>query len=317
MNRPASPQKTPFWRSSRFWIDNAHAFLVLATYLLLLLSRVIDATLLGRDSEYLSIVLLQVMIFLIPGLLFCKLRGSTFTGRLRLTLPRPSHILLLISAVIALICGTLLISIYTGGMETLEQTFTLYDTFAAGSGDRFSEIAYLILAYAILPAVCEEFVFRGILCATLEERGLTPAIAYSALAFGMLHFELSHLPVYIFAGLLLCAVMYATGSLLSAILVHFLYNIFGLFGQPALTRFYVYTGSTELFSFLLTVLALIAMILFSGEAGRLYRTRAKAAESAPYRVDLPRKELPSRVLRTMFCPAGILCMICYLLACLF
>ena len=68
MNRPSGLPRRQFWRDVQFWIDNAHALLVLSTYLLLLLSRVIDTALLGRDSEYLSIVLLQVMIFLIPAL---------------------------------------------------------------------------------------------------------------------------------------------------------------------------------------------------------------------------------------------------------
>ena len=133
----------------------------------------------------------------------------------------------------------------------------------------------------------------------------------------MLHFELSHLPVYIFAGLLLCAVMYATRSLIATVLIHFAYNLFGLFGQPALTQFYLYTGSTELFSFLLVIIFLAAAIVFCGEAGRTYRAYARNAQGAPYRVDLPRSELPARLLHTVFAPAGIVCIVVYLLACLF
>lgn len=317
MHRPDGLVRRPFFRDTQFWINNAHAVLALTTYLLLLLSRLIDTALLDRDSEYMSIVVLQVLIFLIPGVIFCKLRGATFTERLRLRLPRPSHILLVVAALIALISGTLLISIYTGGIKTLDQGFTLYDTFAAGGGTDFSEVAYLILAYAALPAICEEFIYRGILCATLEERGLLPAIIYSALSFGMLHFELSHLPVYIFAGLLLCALMYATRSLIATAIVHFAFNLFGLFGQPALTQFYLYTGSTELFSFLLMVIFLLSAVLFCGEAGRIYRGYARTAQSAPYRVDLPKSELPRRLLHTVFSPVSIVCMVVYVLACLF
>lgn len=317
MNRLSNHANRPFFRNVQFWIDNAHALLVLSTYLLLLFSRVIDTALIDRDSQYLSIVLLQVIIFMLPGIIFCRLRGTAFTERLRLRLPRPSHILFLLSALISLIAGTLLISIYTGGIQTLERGFTLYDTFSAGNGDTVTQIAYLILAYAVLPAICEEFVYRGILCATLEERGLLPAIIYSALSFGMLHFELSHLPVYIFAGLLLCAVLYATRSLTACVLVHFAFNLFGLFGQPALTQFYLYTGGNELFSFLLTVIFLFSSIVFCGEAGRIYRAYAKNAQNAPYRVVLPRDELPARLLRTVFAPASILCILVYLLACLF
>ena len=317
MNRLVRLSRRPFWRDVHFWIDNAHCVLTLSTYLLLLLSRAVDTAIVGRGNEYLSIVLLQVMIFLIPGVVFCKLRGTAFTARLRLRPPRPSQILLLVSALLALITGTLLISIYTGGIKTLDSGFTLYDTFAAGNGTDASSVTYLILAYAALPAICEEFVFRGVLCATLEERGLLPAIVYSALAFGMLHFEFSHLPVYIFAGLLLCGVMYATRSLIATVILHFAYNLFGLFGQPTLTQFYLYTGSTELFSFLLLLILLVSAIVFCGEASRAYRSYARTMQSAPYRVDLPRSEWGQRLLHTVFAPVSIACMVVYLLACLF
>ena len=317
MNRPVGLPRRPFFRDVRFWIDNAHCLLTLATYLLLLLSRAVDTAVVGRGDQYLSIVLLQVMIFLIPGVVFCKLRGTAFTARLRLRLPRPSHILLLLSALFALISGTLLISIYTGGIGTLDSGFTLYDTFSAGGATDFSSVSYLVLAYAALPAICEEFVFRGVLCATLEERGLLPAIAYSAIAFGMLHFEFSHLPVYIFAGLLLCAVMYATRSLVATVILHFAYNLFGLFGQPTLTQFYRYTGSTELFSFLLILILLVSAMIFCGEASRAYRVWAKTGQAAPYRVDLPRSEGIQRLVRTVFAPVGLVCLVVYVLACLF
>ena len=317
MDRLVRKSRRRFWRDPHFWIDNAHCVLTLATYLLLLLSRAVDTAVVGRGDQYLSIVLLQVMIFLIPGVVFCKLRGTAFTARLRLRPPRPSHLLLLLSALLALISGTLLISIYTGGIGTLDSGFTLYDTFAAGNGTDFSSVSYLILAYAALPAICEEFVFRGVLCATLEERGLLPAITYSAIAFGMLHFEFSHLPVYIFAGLLLCAVMYATRSLVATVILHFAYNLFGLFGQPTLTQFYRYTGGTELFSFLLLLILLVSAVVFCGEASRAYRAYARTGQRAPYRVDLPRSERMQRLVHTVFAPVGLVCLVVYILACLF
>jgi hypothetical protein len=111
--------------------------------------------------------------------------------------------------------------------------------------------------------------------------------------------------------------MYTTRSLLSCVLVHFAFNVFGLFGQPALTRFYLYTGGTELFSFLLTIILLVSAIVFCGEAGRIYRGYARTAQSAPYRVHLPKNELSSRLIKTVFAPASIVCILVYLLACIF
>ena len=65
--------------------------LVLAIYCLLLFTRLIDASVLTRDNEYFAVVVLQIMIFLIPGVIFCKLRGSAFTERLRLHLKQELH----------------------------------------------------------------------------------------------------------------------------------------------------------------------------------------------------------------------------------
>lgn len=317
MERLHRPGRRSFWRDRHFWIDNAHCLLVLSTYVLLLLSRLLDTTLLSRENEYLGVVLLQVMIFIIPGLIYCRLRGTAFTERLRLRLPRPSHLLLLVSSLMVLITGCLLISIYTGGIGTLDEGFTLYDTFSAGGGSSTGEVLYLLLAYAVLPAVCEEFVYRGVLCATLEPRGLLPTILYSALSFGMLHFEIRHLPVYIFAGVLLCAVLYCTRSIVATTVIHMLYNVFGLFGQPALTRFYRYAGSTALFTFLLTFAFLLFSVILCSEASRIYRTYAKTGVDAPYRVTLPREELPTRILHTLFPPIGIVCVAVYIIACIF
>ena len=136
MNRIQHSGKRPrsFWRRRHFWVGNAHCILVLATYLLLLLARLIDTAYLTRDSEYLGVILLQVLIFLVPGLVYCKLRGNTFTDRLRLRLPRLSHLPFLLTSLVVLTAGCLLISIWTGGIRTVENSFMLYDTFSAGNG---------------------------------------------------------------------------------------------------------------------------------------------------------------------------------------
>ena len=54
--------------------------LVLATYVLMLLSRLIDFAFINRENEYFSIVILQMMIFLLPGALWCKFSGEKLLG---------------------------------------------------------------------------------------------------------------------------------------------------------------------------------------------------------------------------------------------
>ena len=71
---------------------------VLATYILLLLSKIIDLTLINRENEYFSVVILQMMIFLLPGAIWCMFSGEKYVRRLRLRLPPASSIFLIISA---------------------------------------------------------------------------------------------------------------------------------------------------------------------------------------------------------------------------
>ena len=71
--------------------------LVLATYILMLASRLIDFAFINRENEYFSIVMLQMMIFLLPGALWCKFSGEKYTQKLRLKLPAPNTVPLMIA----------------------------------------------------------------------------------------------------------------------------------------------------------------------------------------------------------------------------
>ena len=59
--------------------------------------------------------------------------------------------------------------------------------------------------------------------------------------------------------------------MIAPMIVHFLYNIFGLFGQPYVSRLYVLTGNMRLSIFLACFVFLLSLVLFSGVASRLYR----------------------------------------------
>lgn len=297
----------------KFRENNAPSLLLLAVFSLLLLSRLLDTALLGREEKYLSIIVLQLLIFLLPALVYCKLLGRDFTARLPLRAPRPTHILFMISALVVMIAGGLLISIHTGGIDGSARGFTLYETFVADSASSAGAVLYHLLAFAALPALCEEMVFRGILLTSLQTRGTVCAFAFSSLYFGMLHFDFAQLPVYMFAGLVLCLVTRVTRSLPAAMAVHFLYNIFGLFGQSALARFYSYSGNDAMFKFLLTLFLLIGAALLCGQASRIYHRYAADSLPPPDISEPPLPTLPAALLRTLFPVAGLICIGLYVL----
>lgn len=257
--------------------------LVLTTYILLLLSKLIDLTLVNRENEYYSVVILQLMIFLLPAAVWGLLSGEKYVSKLRLRLPRANTLVLILSASVFMASGGLLLTVLFGGTESLSQSFSLYDTFISKDNGTVANTLYLVMAYAVLPAICEELVFRGILCCEYERGGVARAVVLSSVFFALLHFNLAHLPIYLFSGAVLALTYYATRSLFGSMLAHFLYNIFGLFGQPYMNNLYHITGSMPFFLFLVGAMALISAAVFCGEAARLYRSYLYRAYSAEYR----------------------------------
>ena len=257
--------------------------LVLVTYILLLVSKFIDVAVLNRDNEYMSVIILQIMIFLLPGAIWCMLKGEGYIKGLRISAPRPDSILLIVSASLLMITGGLFAVMLFEGLGDLSDSFTLYDTFISKQDGSVSNALYLVLAYAALPAVCEEFVYRGILCHEYEDKGVFRAVIVSSLFFGLLHFNLVNLPVYLFCGAILALVTYATRSVWGAVIAHFLYNLFGVFGQPYMATLYRLTKDSRLLVIIVGMVFFLSAALFCGEASKLYRKYLRQGFSAKYR----------------------------------
>ncbi len=289
---------------------------VLATYLLLLLSKLIDVTLINRDNEYMSVVILQMMIFLIPAALWCRFSGEKYIRSLRIRPPKADSMGIIAAASVLMISGGVLISLLFGGLESLSENFSLYDTFISKDDGTAPVKLYLILAYAALPALCEEFVYRGILCHEYERGGVMRAVFLSAFFFGLLHFNLRNLPVYLFAGVILAMTMYATRSVFGAVLAHFLYNLFGLFGQPYVNTFYNITGSTELFIFIVGFLFLTSAAVFCAEAARLYKKYLSEAYQSKYRQPVLHgfEKIRNSYIEVLIKPSAIACFAVYIIA---
>ncbi len=312
-----TPKQRDFLKG-KYAVSNSATILVLVIYALLLLSRLIDSAFLTRESEYLSIILLQLMIFPIPAYLYIRLKPREFSKALRLGGLRLSHLFLLLSAALMLVAGCTLLGMLCG-MMIAQPSFTLYDTFASVNDGSVGATMRLVLAYGLLPAFCEELVFRGILCAEHEKHGILYASVVSALFFAFLHFDLTALPVYLFSGMLLSLVMYVTRSSIAPMVVHLGYNLFGIFVQAGLSGYCRSTGSVGLLVVLLIALLILSAAFFCGEVARILRRRARADLldhpddiSTPGLNRLPARQWPKALLSAFASPAGILAVVLWL-----
>lgn len=287
------------------------ALLTLCIFAMLLLSRLAESAL-DRGSESVVVILLQILLFLLPAILYAKRKGGKITERLRLRPIRPEHLWFTACILAVMITGGLLCSILTGGISSLKGSFTLYSTFTAHFDGSILRLLYAVFAYALLPALGEELVFRAILCREYERYGAPVAIGLSSLLFAMLHFSLPLFPAYLLLGVLLALTLYATRSVLSVILLHVLYNLFCLFGQPYLSAFYVYAGSNEIFLFCLILLFLLFSAFALGEARKIYHVYAKQNADASYAPVLDRKTLLPAFLCAGRSPALLGCVLLWL-----
>ena len=268
--------------------------LILASFVLLLIFKLLSLIITNKTVENILIIPFQLIVFILPSFLYLRYKseGNTdqMTKGLRLRAPRTYQIPLMVSALFLIIFGNVLISLVFAGTGSLEEGFTLYNTFVSRNSGSFFSVVFLVLAYAVVPAVCEEVVFRAILSREYERDNVVCGIAVSSLFFAMIHFDLYMLPVYLFSGIILSLTMYATGSLVAAIAVHAAFNVFGLFGQPYLNAFYTITGGTGgLFIFVLCMMTILSAALFCRFASKSYRKRARFS-NMPDRNLLPSTE---------------------------
>lgn len=255
------------------------AYTALFSFLCLVICRWLDATLPTPAALTDWLIPLEFIIFILPlGVYLLLNREKSSRSQLCLTLPRLSHVPLILTASVALIFGGLLMTVVLCGSGLTARSFALYDTFITHSGNGI----YTVIAHALLPAICEEMLFRSLLCGEYSRRGAPIAVIVSSLLFGMLHFNIQMLALYIGAGIVLALVMYATRSVVASMAVHFIYNLFCIFAQPYIISFYINTSAPALFILICVTLFLVCAALFCLCASRLYGQLDKQGTTPPY-----------------------------------
>jgi membrane protease YdiL (CAAX protease family) len=97
----------------------------------------------------------------------------------------------------------------------------------------YSSFALALVTRALLPAVCEEFAFRGYLQSSLAPLGAALAALLTGLLFGVMHFSVVRLIPLAVLGWIFAIAAERSGSILPSIVMHFLNNAVSL----ALTYF--------------------------------------------------------------------------------
>lgn len=169
-----------------------------------------------------NLLLSQVLFFLIPPLLLAWIRRYDIKKTFRLKAPRPLEVLLML-----VISPVMVIAGFCAGFIALFGVKAVFGQVLLNGevSDLMSKgIVVSILLVAVLPAICEEFLFRGMIQRGMERLGVGWAIFLSGLLFGLFHFDFQRLAAQTLIGLISAYVIYRTGSIFNGMILHFMNN---------------------------------------------------------------------------------------------
>jgi len=256
--------------ASKYRSSGVAPILILFVFIMTIVVRVFDLTSGPSASEiFARTIVSQIVIFALPGLFYCRTRSDNYFSNIPISAMIPSRTLFLIYTLIVLVLGSMLIQFVVfaiGGSEYSVST-TGQELFEISEQSSF---VYIFLALGVVPAVCEEFVFRGILLHEYAPYGKFCAITVSSLAFAMLHFSVSGFLSYFFCGMVLGISYYVTQNLFITILLHLISNMFSIYAVPLVSQMILGSGSMSLSIFIVVSIFLLALTFSLREAAIVY-----------------------------------------------
>lgn len=129
-------------------------------------------------------------------------------------------LIVLAIGVVALFGFSPIVNWFDNIAKNIGYTSTVANIDLSSTGKFIASIFYI----ALLPAIAEELIFRGIITNGLKKYGTTIAVVVSAIFFALMHQNLQQLIYQLFLGGVMAYIVIKTGSILYTMLLHFFNN---------------------------------------------------------------------------------------------
>lgn len=169
-----------------------------------------------------NLVLSEILFFAVPPIILAVMRRYDIKKTFRLKAPRPLEVfLMLVISPVMIIAG-----ICSGFLALLIIKLIFGRVYLAGDivSLMSNELWISIFIMAVVPAVCEELLFRGMIQRGLERIGPVWGILLSGFLFGLFHFDFQRLAAQTLIGIIAAYVVYRTGSIYNGMILHFMNN---------------------------------------------------------------------------------------------
>ncbi len=255
---------------------------LLAALVLVLLS--VAGKLTGTESSnenfFLTISVIQLAVFAFPCIIYYFLKGRRLGTPMLIAPVKPRHFLFVLFSFMTLVTGTILIKFFyylqTGSAPSGVSFLSLNEA-STSNADVFS----ILIAFVIIPAVCEELFFRGIILSEYRRFGSATAVIFSAVCFSLAHFSFEAIPIYLFSGIILGICACSCRSVFAPILLHIGSNILTIYTSDRFLRVTIQKCGAFFVFFVITVAFLISLLLMLSRAeGLLWAESEKPSKNA-------------------------------------
>ncbi|NTV90224.1 MAG: CPBP family intramembrane metalloprotease [Clostridiales bacterium] len=173
------------------------------------------------DNIYLSIVINEIILIIIPVLIYCFIKKINIRETFRFNKFKPGQALMIVLiAAPAYFAASMLNNV----VYYLLQLIGKIPAQQIPVPKNIPEYLLGLLIVAVLPGICEEMMHRGLMLRAYERRGSKKAVVITAIFFGLFHFDMTNLLGPIFLGLLIGYYVIRTNSIFAGMLAHFLNN---------------------------------------------------------------------------------------------
>jgi sodium transport system permease protein len=179
------------------------------------------SVLLEKRGVVTNLVVTQYGFVLLPALGVVFGLGYSARDTLLLRLPSLRHV---VAAVLVGASSSLAISGVVLRLVPMPESVTKTLEHLMKLGDPPMPLWAALLGIAVTPALCEELFFRGVVLSGLRRLGAGPALAVSALLFGLAHVSVHRLLPTLALGVMLGWLALRSGSIVPSMVVHLMNN---------------------------------------------------------------------------------------------
>ncbi|MGB3368297.1 MAG: type II CAAX endopeptidase family protein [Acidaminobacteraceae bacterium] len=188
-------------------------------YLIIMLSTIIFGSIFSNIIPKGSLVISQLVFLLIPATLFIKQKKLNLKESFSLKKFNPINLPLILFLTILMqypLAAVSQLSAYIFG----DQLAFIFDDVVSRSS-----FSVLFLSLALLPAICEEIFFRGLIFNRYKNRvSMKTLIVMNSLLFAIFHLNIQQFSYAFLFGIVVSLVVYLTDSIYPAMIMHFFSN---------------------------------------------------------------------------------------------